>query len=230
MLCGDARLGVVPGEHVALRRAGEPTQPDLDCLLVPERPVLLLEQQEAPAAVLSRWHAGAMQVHERQQGERLRRCAQRMLGEDRRQPSRLVAELATNRALCVRRQIAFREQQVEDGLDGREPRRELLVREIHELERRLSEASSCATEPLVDVGFRREQALGDLADVEAAQCLEREDELRLDGDCVVAAGEQHAKEVVADISREERGRCVVRRVQRGAGVLFCELAVADLSA
>jgi hypothetical protein len=64
MLGGDARLRVVPRKRLALRGAAEPLKTTLDFLLVPERSVLLLEQQEAAAPVLSRRQPGAVQEHQ----------------------------------------------------------------------------------------------------------------------------------------------------------------------
>ena len=81
-----------------------------------------------------------------------------------------------------------------------EARRELLTRELHGQQRRFSEPSTRTGEPLVDVGFRQEEPLGDLTDVEPAQGLEREDELGFDGDRVVAAHEEHPEEIVTDVS------------------------------
>src|SRR5262245_29216114 len=114
-----------------------------------------------------------------------------MLDEDLRQPLRLVAKLPTYRLLGMGRQVSLREQQIEDRLHGGQPRRELLRREIVGIERKVPEPSPGATESFVYVRLGDEEARRDLANVETAQRLQRDHELRLDGDRVVAADEQH---------------------------------------
>src|SRR5262249_51372066 len=101
---------------------------------------------------------------------------------------------------CVGREVSLGEQQVEDRLYGRQTRRELIGRELVELERKLAESSSGATEALVHIRLGREETLGDLGDVETAQRLESDHELRIVRDRFVAAGEQHPQEIVANIS------------------------------
>src|SRR5262252_8750829 len=51
MFGSDARLRVVSGEDLPARRAREPLHADLEAFTIPERPILLLEQQEAPQSI-----------------------------------------------------------------------------------------------------------------------------------------------------------------------------------
>ena len=92
----------------------------------------------------------------------------------------------------------------------------LAVGEFARVERHFTKACPCAAEPLVNVGFRREEPSGDLPDVEAAQRLQRQDELGFERDGFIAAHEEHAKEVVAEVSGEARFVAVVRRVEHRA--------------
>lgn len=129
VLGSDSGLGVVPGEDGPLGRASQPGEPHRNAPLVPEGAVLLLEEQEATAPVLSGGHARLVQVHEGQQRERLWGGAERMGRQDRREPPGFL-EITPDRVVGVRGEVAFREERVEDRLHGREPRGELLVREI----------------------------------------------------------------------------------------------------
>ena len=103
---------------------------ELDLSLVPELPVLFLEEQEPARAILSSRDARRMQMHQGGEGKGLGRLTHGMLCEDLCQSDGLVAELSTNRHLRMRREIALGEQQVEDRVHGGEARRELLRREV----------------------------------------------------------------------------------------------------
>jgi len=127
-----------------------------------------------------------------------------MLGEDEGEPLGLVTQLAPDRALGLRREIPLGEQEIEDPLHGREARRELCRRHLIRPGSELTQPSAGAAEALVHVGLGREEPLGDLADVESAQRPERDGQLRLDGNRVVAADEHHPEEIVADVSLQRR--------------------------
>src|SRR5882672_12864514 len=110
-----------------------------------------------------------------------------MLGEDLRQALRLLAEVSPYGLLCMRREVALREQEVEDRLHGGQPKRELLRREVVGLERKLPKPTTGAAEPFVHVCLAGEEPLGNLTNVETAQRLQRDHQLGLDGDRVIAA-------------------------------------------
>ena len=162
MLRGDSGFRVVAREHVAARRAGEPLGAGAHPLLIPEAPVLLFEEQEASAAVDPRGEAREVEVHERKQRERLRHTPRGMLGEERRQADRLVAEIPADRRLRVRGEVALVEEQVEHLVDAREAGGQRLERRGHELVRgRRAEPVASALQTLVHVRLAREESKRD---------------------------------------------------------------------
>src|SRR5436190_22681971 len=149
-------------------------------------------------------------MHQRQQRKRFRLLADRMLRQDRCEAHRFVTQLAANGHVCARRKVALGEQEVQDAVDRREPRGPLTGRQLPDSKGQLAQSDARASEPLIDVGFAREQPQRDLPNVETAQGLQRQHELRFDGDGLVAADEQHLQQAVLHFSRKEDVRAVVR--------------------
>src|SRR5713101_1967534 len=114
----DPGLGVVPGEDIALCGSGQPYQPNLNLLAVPEMPVLLLQQEQSTGSVLASSHPCRVQMHQSQQRKRFRSLAYRMFRQDGSQPYRFVAKLPADDRLRVGRKVALREHKVENFTYG----------------------------------------------------------------------------------------------------------------
>ena len=89
-------------------------RPNLAQAILNRPPVLLLDEQKAARAVGARVEARAVKTHQGQQGIGLGGIAHRVLGQKVPEIKRLLAQLASDRALGVGREIALREQQVDD--------------------------------------------------------------------------------------------------------------------
>src|SRR5262245_34947979 len=116
-------------------------------------------------------------MHQRQQGEGLGRAAHRMLGENESQTLCLVAELPSDGRLCVGGEVPLGEHEVEDRLHGGQAQSELLTGEVIVEKRELAKPTPSTPESLVYVGFGGEEPLRDLANVETAECLQRDHQL-----------------------------------------------------
>ena len=150
--------------------------PEPHPLAIPQRPVLLLEEQQASRLVAARPQPGRVQVHEREQGEGLRDRAHGVLREERGQPDGLVAQLAADRLLRVRGEIALVEEQVEHRVHARQPGPQRLERRRLDVGRSLAQPVARARQALVHVRLGGEQPQRDLRGAEAAQRLQRQDQ------------------------------------------------------
>ena len=191
--------------------------PELDPFAIPQRPVLLLEQQQAARPVEARPQPGRVEVHEREQREGLRDRAHRVLRQQRRQPDGLVAQLAADRLLGVRGEVALVEEQVEHRVHAGQPGPQRLERRRLEVGRRLAQPVARARQPLVHVRFGGEQPQRDLRGAEAAQRLQRQHQPGFPRNGVVAADEEHPQQVVPDLAGEIRRRRPLAAFDRVVG-------------
>src|SRR5262245_9260293 len=88
-------------------------KPALDELAIPERAILLLEQQEPAHAIHPGVEARSVKAHQRNQSIRLRKRARGVFPEHERKSQRFVAELTPDHAIGLRRAVALIEEQVE---------------------------------------------------------------------------------------------------------------------
>ena len=154
-----------------------------------------------------------MQVHEREQREGLGDRAHRVLRQQRGESDGLVAQLAADRLLRVRGEIALVEQQVEHGMHAGQPRPQRVERRRLDVEGRLAQPVARARQALVDVRLGGEEPQRDLRGAESAQRLQCEDQLRFPRNGVVAADEEHAQHVVRHLAGEELRRRRVAALQ-----------------
>ena len=133
-----------------------------------------------------------MQEHQREQRERSRYRANRVLRQERGEPNGLVAQLSANRFFRMRREIPLVEELIEHGLHGREPGFQRVEWRRPQLWSNLAKPIAGAREPFVHVRVRGEKAKRDLRNAEPTQCLQREHQLRLPGNRIVTADEEHA--------------------------------------
>lgn len=111
---------------------------------------------------------------------------------------RLLAELDADGLLRARAVVALVEQEVERALHGPEPRQHLpLGAELEELHGPCEDLLA-ARDALRDRGVRAEERARDLADAEAAEDVQHEDDLRLLRQPRMAAGEHHPELIVLE--------------------------------
>src|SRR5207247_1285029 len=113
---------MITREPLTARRSREPLDTDANLVAIPQRAVLLFEEQEAAGAVDTALEAGAVEVHEREQCKRLGHGADWMFGEKCRESDRFVAKLSTDRGLGVHREVSLVEHEVEDLVHARNAR------------------------------------------------------------------------------------------------------------
>ena len=160
-------------------------------------------------------------MHERQQRKGFGNGADGMSHQLLCQPYRLVAQLAPNDAISVGREIPFSEKHVQHRSHSRQPRGELGLGQTAELEVVFSKPTLRPREPLVRIGFADEESLGDFPDVEAAQDLQREHELRFERYRFFAASKQQTQRVVPNVASKKclhlihRRRLALRALLRG---------------
>src|SRR5262249_27707300 len=124
-------------------------------------------------------------MHERQQRKRRRQGTGVMLRKQASQPNGLQTQIAAD-DLPMRRVIARVEEQVDDGVHATQARLERTAFGCLRVDLELTQTVSGALQALAHVGFAEEERRSDLAHAKAAQGLEREHELRFDGDPLVA--------------------------------------------
>ena len=114
-----------------------------------------------------------------------------MLDEKQAETDRLFTELAADDRVRLGRAVPLREQQVDDLEDRRKARRERIDRRRVELRDLLAQRGARPLQALVDRVLILEQPQRDLVDAEPAECLQREDDLRLARDRRIATDEEH---------------------------------------
>ena len=93
---------VVARKAISFSRFGQPVQPDLDSLPVPERSVLLFQEKQATGSVLASGHPRHVEMHQSQEGERFWNLAYRVLRQLSTQSNRFLTELSADRHFRVR--------------------------------------------------------------------------------------------------------------------------------
>src|SRR5258708_802810 len=110
-----------------------------------------------------------------------------MLCQNERQPNRFGTQLSANRLGCVRREIAFGEEEIENSMHSAQSRRILRAGQCINTRGHLPQTTACTAESFVHVGFAREESMRNFSNIETAKGLERQDNLRLLGNGLVAA-------------------------------------------
>src|SRR6185312_11147370 len=159
-------------------------------LAIPERAVLLLQQQQPARSVQASIEARRVEVHERKQRRDLGNGADRMLLEQPRQADSLFAQLVPDQPVRLGRAVAFREEQVEDLEYRRKPRRELPEIAGLGLRDAFAQCRARSLQALVDRLTTLEQPQSDLLHAESTEDPQREDDLRLARDARVGAHEE----------------------------------------
>src|SRR4051812_45923524 len=107
-----------------------------------------------------------------------------MLREECRQPDGFLAQLATDRAVCVRGEVALVEQEVEHGVHARAPGLERGRWDLVEIRGDLAQMLARPSETLEHVGLADEQTQRDLRGAETAQGLQSQHESGISRNCL----------------------------------------------
>lgn len=142
--------------------------------------------------------------------------ADRGVGEDRAEADRLGAEIVAREAGAAVRGVALVEQEIEDGEDRVEPRREFVRCGEGEREIALADGALRPDEALGDRRRGDEEGAGDLRHAETGEGLEGEGDLRLARQGGVAAAEDQAQLIVAQTIIALVG--IERRLRAGEGL------------
>ena len=108
----DPGLRVVPGKGITFGGPGQPFESDENLPPVPERSILLLQQEQPTGSVLASCHPCRVQMHQRQQGERGRGLADRVRRQQCGESDGFIAQFPANGLLGVGRQVALGEEEV----------------------------------------------------------------------------------------------------------------------
>jgi hypothetical protein len=195
---GDAGLEVVFAELGALGGLGEVEEAAFDERVVPFRTVLVVEAEEIAVVAEARGKTRGGEQHEREKGVRARDVAGGVGDEERAEADGFVAELLAEEAFAGGGFVALVEKEVERGEDAVEAIGEIGAFGEFEGDIRFADTVLGARELFFDGGFVSEEGARDFAGAEAAEHLEREDDLGVGGNVGVAADEHEPKRVVAD--------------------------------
>ena len=172
MLGGNAGFSVKTRENISLRGTRQPGDALMQMFCVPEAAVLLFQEQQATGGVLARRQPRGVQVHQGQQGKGRWRGAHGVGGQQSAQANRLLTQLGADSVLRARGQVAFIEQQVNDGVDAGQARAERFQRRRLRVHLAPAQPLAGAGQALVDVGLGGEQPEGNLTGAEAAQSFQ----------------------------------------------------------
>jgi hypothetical protein len=187
---GDRSLELVRPRSAKADRGVEHASSFRDPVGIPERAILVLEEDEVTVGVEPRRPAGVVEKHERDQPERVRLVGHQR-GQDLRQSNRLVEELVPRRW-----PVAGVEDEVEHGEDGAQAIGQQVVGRHAEGDARVADLPLRANEPLRHRRLGDEECSRDLLGREAADRPQRERHLRLGRKRGMTAGEDEAQAVV----------------------------------
>lgn len=88
-------------------------------------------------------------------------------------------------------------QDVQDPVDPDKSRSLLFARQLPDTRWTFPQSVAGPPEAFVDISFAGKQTQGDLACAESAKGLEREHQLRISRNCVIAADKQHSQQIVS---------------------------------
>ncbi len=169
----------------------------VDLGAVPGRPVLLLERDEVAIGPRARHQARIVEQHQREQPDRLRLLGHQ-LDDEPSEPDRLGAQLRSHQRFATGRTVALVEDQVDDGEHGGEPIRQHLGRRHLVRDAGVADLPLGAHESLRHRRLLDKERPRDLAGLEAGDRAQGERDLRVRGECRVAAGEDQPQPVVRE--------------------------------
>ena len=178
----------------------------------------------APSTRDARIEAGRVEAHQREQGMYRRDVADTLVGQHPRQPAGLVAQVAAYRHIGMGGVAALTEQEVDDREHRVQPSAKLGGGRRLEIDVQVAQPISGPLDAFLDVGLGGEQAAGDLGRAESAERPEREGDAGFRRHGFMAADEQEAERLVADLVGEMRfGRRrfplgLIRQVRQRPGV------------
>ena len=197
MLGGDRRLQGVGTGRGGRRRQGSGSQGDalVDLARVPQRPVLVLEQDEIAVRAQAGIAARVVQQHQRQQARHLG-LVRHQRRQDAAEPDRLVAQLAAHERVGAGREIALVEDQVESRQHRAQPIRQVIAARDLVGDPSVADLALGAHDALLHGRLAGEKRACHLGSGEPPEQAQGEGHLGLARERRVAAGEEQAQAIV----------------------------------
>ena len=183
-----------PSRSAAFER--RETAPDEE--LIPERAVLIEEQDGLSRRANSRPRTRRLDLHERHQAVDLR-LLRRELGQDPPEPERFFAQRRSHPVVARRRRVAFVEDEVHDLEHRGQTGGELLSGGDLKRDVCVGEGPLGPHDALGDRRLRNQERAGDLVGRQTAEQAQRERDARLGREHRMTGDEHQAQEVVADV-------------------------------
>ena len=207
-------------------RAPEGVETALDEEPVPQRAILVEEEDRLALRADAGPGAGGVQLHQRDEPVDLR-LARGEAGQDPPEAQRVLAEGGAHPVVARRRRVPLVEDQVDDLEDRRQPRPELVP--VRDLERDpfVGQRPLRPDDPLRDRRLREEERPRDLLRRQAAEQAQGERHAGVGREHRMAGGEDEPEQLVPDVV-VDRGLDRSRRVLARSVELEPELAVLAL--
>jgi hypothetical protein len=167
-----------------------------DLLAVPERPVLVGQQDELSRRRGARRAPGFLQQHEGEQAHGL--GLRQQLDQQAPEPNRLARQVVARERLARRREVALVEDEVDDAQHAVEPLGELAAPRHLVGNARIADLAFRPHDALRHGRGRAEVRACDLLGGHAADLAQREGDLRVGRERRVAAGEDEPQPIVLD--------------------------------
>ena len=169
----------------------------VDLCAVPQRAVLVLEQDELAAGPDACVAARVLKEHQREQPEHLGLVGHQH-GKELPEANRVVAQVTAHELLVGGRRVAFVEDEVEDREHRLQPLGEQMVGRDAERNARVADLPLRPHESLRQRRLGDEERARDLGRLKAADFAERQGDSRLRRERRMAAGEHQAQPLVGD--------------------------------
>ena len=162
---------------------------------VPQRAILLFEQNQVPVGVGPRCATGFVQQHQRRQSAGLVIIGQKF-AHHAREPDRFAAEFAAHQRVACRRRVTFVEDQVDNSVNRVDPLGQQLIWRHRVGDTRRANLALGPNQPLRHRGSRHQEGARDFLGRKPAQRPQRQRDLRLERECRMAAGENQTKTLI----------------------------------
>src|SRR3954468_21675934 len=167
-----------------------------DLIAVPQRAILIFQQDQIAVPCRARRTARIVEQHQREQANRLR--LRQQIDEQAPEPDRLARQVVPRHDRPRRGGIALVEHQIDHAQHGVEPRRQFVPRRHLVRNPRIANLRLGADDALRQRRCRREERLRDLLGPQAADLAQRQRHLRIRGERRMTAGEDQPQPIVLD--------------------------------
>ena len=208
---GDRRLNRVGAEPLRGQCLPHAAQAFRNLLAIPERSILIVEEDDIAVARRACGAPRIVQQHQREKPHRLRLGQQ--IDEQAAEADRLAGQIATRHGGSRRRGVALVEHQIDDAQHRVEALGQFLPRRHLIGNLRVANLRFRAHDPLRERRSRCEEGVRDLFGAQPADFAQGQCDLRVGGQRGMAAGENQTKAIVWDFT------CIDGDVGRRAGLV-----------